>query len=62
MMRHVLKMDFLAPLSVEKIQFRLNGGFKDGFRRETFAFSAPSPFLFLPTESKLSLRPKLEDG
>jgi hypothetical protein len=36
--------------------FRLNCGFKAGFLLNAFGFAAPSPFISLPTESRLGSR------
>jgi hypothetical protein len=36
-----------ATLSLSRFHFRLNSGFKAGFRPNTFGFSAPCPFLLL---------------
>jgi hypothetical protein len=42
-----LYRSLLLALSLSLFHFRLNGGFQAGFRRNTFGFSAPSPFLSL---------------
>jgi hypothetical protein len=48
-----------ATLSLSRFHFRLNSGFKAGFRPNTFGFSAPCPFpslsRCLPTPHSLSL-------
>jgi hypothetical protein len=42
-----LYRSFLLALSLCHFHFRLNGGFEAGFRRNTFGFSALSPFISL---------------
>jgi hypothetical protein len=53
-----LLLDFSLPGKAVSLSFRLNGRSRllSRLPTESFGFAAPSPFLFLPTESQLRLR------